>query len=131
MAIISHGANKLGGFNYNGSQQNTLPDVSSSEYDNVYTTTADMDNNLTSKSYNYEFDDIVSYKTKSQLIFDAGMQYIICSGNESAITSNGHNLSWANALYNNSVSTTGCSTPTNLSRTCGQYGIWSSIGCTT
>lgn len=138
--LISHGENKLGGFNNNSSSQNSTSSNTSeaSNYGGTFNTsanTATYDNTFVSNAINSEdFDDIIYYKTRNQMVvdFDA-YEKIKCDGADATITDtscDGGSCSWSNARYNQvAVSSTACATGygatvSKPTRRCGAFGVW-------
>jgi prepilin-type N-terminal cleavage/methylation domain-containing protein len=121
--LISNGPNKSGSYNFNAPSANTAPNGASDEYRNIYGSDGYTFIN-SSTNTSYPFDDILLYKTKLQIVYDAGMQFIICSGQQNAGNageSNWNTTYWNNAFYGNSpTAIVNCSSP----RYCGLYGIW-------
>jgi prepilin-type N-terminal cleavage/methylation domain-containing protein len=149
-AIISHGANKYGGHNADGTLQNNVDNALSEEIENSPddgTNFFTYDNVFISYSQNPNFDDIVLFKSKIQLARDAGLKYIMCSGAEADDVAGIDSPAWVwtgiNGEYNMAISSfNSCSdgpsptfinnnpdfdNPNKAAKMCGQYGIWSSI----
>ena len=135
--LISHGANKFYGYNATGTAQNGVSTVAD-EISNGYNATT-MDARFIAYSTDAGFDDFVLFKTKSQLIRDAGLEFIICPGLEAQVSGT---VYWATA--NTGVLSTSknyrygciaCSALTNNRKTCMKYGVWSAndtavVNCT-
>lgn len=131
--IVSHGQNKLGGYNSNNTTSNSASS-DSSEIDNSATST---DKNFVSQSINSEdFDDVLFFKTRNQIIIDFdAYEKIECE----AITDESYDrcvadvCDWVKSRYNQVVpSTTLCDTgfkTTVISPTkrCGAFGVWDSL----
>jgi hypothetical protein len=154
MLLISHGEKDDGAFRNSGG--NPLPSSSDHEGDNSYKTSPGdkYDRNFNIDSSQASFDDFIIFKTKDQLIRDAKLEFIKCSGEQGFIHQNIYNtqISSANCLKNNIGLTdtfysthfdvdindvllpgfTNCkcqSDEANLRRTCGKYGKWTHIYC--
>jgi type II secretory pathway pseudopilin PulG len=154
MLLISHGEKDDGAFRNSGG--NPLPSSSDHEGDNSYKTSSSdkYDRNFNIDSSQASFDDFIIFKTKDQLIRDAKLEFIKCSGEQGFIHQNIYNtqISSANCLKNNIGLTdtfysthfdvdindvllpgfTNCkcqSDEANLRRTCGKYGKWTHIYC--
>ena len=134
LLLLSHGANKFNGFNATGTAQNGASAVAG-EYNkdednnscNTCSTssgTTSFDRTFLTSSADPNFDDIVLFKTKTQLVRNAGLEFIMCSSNEAAIGS----VIWStNGNYGCAV----CAQTDNNRRICGRYGIWSANNSTT
>jgi prepilin-type N-terminal cleavage/methylation domain-containing protein len=146
LVLISHGANKFKGWNASGTTQNiaagtadensngcgsiddpqTVP-CNTTSVDNTY------DRNFIASSTDANFDDIVLFKTKTQLVRDAGLEFIMCNGAEATInagspttcTGTGTTQTWANNNYG--VTAASSSNNGACFKTCGKYGIWGSM----
>jgi prepilin-type N-terminal cleavage/methylation domain-containing protein len=121
--LISNGPNKFGGFNFNSANSNIAP-TSTDELKNIYGADGYIFANTSTDKI---FDDILLFRTKSQIIYDAGMQFIICSGNPGSggWGNSGESLYnsayWRSTFYGNApVAVTNCAS----TRYCGPYGIW-------
>jgi prepilin-type N-terminal cleavage/methylation domain-containing protein len=114
--LISHGANKNGGWNATGTSQS--PDGSiADENSNSFTS---FDSTFIAYSTDPNFDDILLFKNKPQLVREAGLEFIMCSFNEATTSTK----SWTtNGSYGCNI----CSTTADNSKTCGKYGVWSSL----
>ena len=144
MVIISHGANKLGGFNSNSTSPNPNP-ANADELSNIST---NFDNIFMRSSNSSGFDDVLLFKNKIQLAVESGFDKMACRSLpvDSSVTGNCEassiltNLSWKKAEYNQELSSSGpvgqqgcpsaCITisPTLYpSRKCGKYGVWGPI----
>ncbi len=126
--LMSHGANKFNGFNATGTAQNgtsTVTDENSNSCNPCFTDgTASFDRIFLTSSTDPNFDDIALFKNKTQLVRDAGSEFIMCSPSEAQTAS----LTWiTNGSYGFSV----CSGTPNRSKTCGKYGVWSSAVAST
>lgn len=75
--IISHGTNRFGSFIYDGDLQNDFTNAITEERRNIFQD-ASYDNNIIYSLYDVDFDDIVKYKTKLQLILDLDWEDIGC-----------------------------------------------------
>lgn len=130
--VISHGENKYGGYNSNSATQN--PDDGDSNERQNYRRSSSYDNNFTLSAINSEdFDDLVFYKTRNQMIVDfdafelidceaiSGVLYPRCSGGS---------CDWPQSRYNQIVpSSTNCSTSFDTTvqsptKRCGAFGSW-------
>ncbi len=112
MVILSHGLNKLGGFNASSSNQNSNP-TSADELTNVRT--ANFDKIFVASSTDQLFDDTMIFKNKIQLAMDSGFENMMCLEGDSSYlvdlgTNSGTNkcyddntisisLTWTNANY--------------------------------
>ena len=143
MVIISHGANKLGGFNSNSTSQNPNP-ANADELSNIST---NFDNIFMRSSNSSSFDDVLLFKNKMQLAVESGFDKMACRSlpvdsvtGKCEASSILTNLSWKKAEYNQELSSSGpvgqqgcpsaCITlsPTLYpSRKCGKYGVWGPI----
>jgi prepilin-type N-terminal cleavage/methylation domain-containing protein len=133
--LLSHGPDKYKGFNATGTAQDTTPGVDDENNNScdqtslcATTSTASFDRVFINNSTNPNFDDIVMFKSKPQLVRDAGLEFLMCSPSEAQTAS----LTWTtNGSYGCNV----CSGTANNSKTCGKYGVWGSaltnIICTT
>ncbi|MFT6219461.1 MAG: hypothetical protein ACJAVG_000156, partial [Rickettsiales bacterium] len=85
------------------------------------------DRGFVSSSSDSDFNDIVLFKTKTQLVKDAGLEFIMCNGSEATAFS-GATYNWTNlnATYGCTLSSVANATLC-VRKTCGKYGIWSSI----
>ena len=129
--LLSHGANKFNGFNATGTTQNGVSTVTD-ENDNSCNTcavsgTTSFNRIFVASSTDANFDDSIIFKTKTQLVRDAGLEFIICAGLEAQTSLSEWGLTVANsrnADYNCNL----CSRDdANVRRTCGKFGIWSAI----
>jgi len=130
--IISHGQNKLGGYNSNSATANTASS-DASELENSAIATND---DFVAKSINSEdFDDVLFYKTRNQIIIDFdALELIQCDGATDGdivdASCDTGTCSWANAKYNQiAISTTSCATGylttvAKGTRRCGAFGVW-------
>ncbi|MFT6259097.1 MAG: type II secretory pathway pseudopilin PulG [Rickettsiales bacterium] len=123
--LISHGANKFFGYPAVGITKNSDDDGSDEGIN-------DGTSSFVSSSTQDGFDDIVIFKTKAQLVRDAGLQNIMCNTDEAnnntcpnGTVFDGITRNWGNA---DSVAES-CFLfgDTYCKRTCGQYGVWSSV----
>jgi prepilin-type N-terminal cleavage/methylation domain-containing protein len=129
MVIISHGPDKLGGYNATGtSTQNTSTGAAADELENIRS--ASFNSLFVNNSNDQNYDDIIIYKRKLDLINDAGLEFILCPTSESAyyITPS-KTLVWVSAYYDGTTtlqSTVKCNTPVSqkINRMCGKYGLW-------
>jgi hypothetical protein len=148
MLLISHGEKDDGAFRNSGG--NPLPSSSDHEGDNSYKTSPGdkYDRNFNIDSSQASFDDFIIFKTKDQLIRDAELEFIKCSGEQGLIKKGGSNscVNVADAVFGDSsygqivdvdqtaitLNNCGC-TVNNLNnviqRTCGKYGKWTDIYC--
>lgn len=137
IALISHGANKFNGFNATATSING---VSTLADENSNSSVGSYDKVFVSYSNNPNFDDMMLFKTKTEIARDAGMEFMICSGGEAEDTSPGgakNPTTWTYdaAQYGNSPvnSSNNCITgvtsnplgSTKSNKICGRYGIWS------
>jgi len=127
--LLSHGANKFNGFNATSTAQNGTSTVTD-ENDNSCNTcstsgTTSFDRIFLTSSTDPNFDDVVLFKTKTQLVRDAGLKFIMCSLNEATTTGP---ITWTlNGAYGCAV----CASTANNNKTCGSYGIWGTNSTTT
>jgi prepilin-type N-terminal cleavage/methylation domain-containing protein len=157
MLLISHGENGTGAYNPDTGSQIFTNNSTNNEKDNVFTRIENgniilynrrffIDSNETNSitSQIGVFDDLVIFKTKDQLVRDAGLEFIECSADEGFIYQ-----AYDNACFNTNgtispksygktanitatISALGCGCTTSeaiLQRTCGKYGKWSDIFC--
>jgi prepilin-type N-terminal cleavage/methylation domain-containing protein len=116
--LISHGANKYGGWNATNTTQNGDSLATTDEQSNTGSASggSDFDKTFISYSTDPDFDDIILYSNKPKLLRDAGLEYIMCNAAEAETT-----YSWTtNGNYGCAV----CSNTANYARQCGKYGIW-------
>jgi hypothetical protein len=122
--IISHGNNKAGGWNATGTSQNT--DGNASEVDNEL---GDPNITFTAYSTDSSFDDIVLFKDKTQLLKDAGAEFMLCIGQEASVADTADvcdGAEWDGRIVvygEDSLSSTGGE---DCTRKCGKYGVWGS-----
>lgn len=105
MVILSHGTNKLGGFNASSTSQNSNP-TSADELDNIRT--ANFNNIFVINSTDTLFDDVLSFKNKMQLAIDAGFENMICreaDSNYLVETPNANNTYNTNKCYDDNTIT--------------------------
>jgi len=142
--LVSHGANKLGGYNPLNTTPNSTTNAGAAETENFYS--SGFDNLFVTNPTDTTSDDLISYRTKLQLVYDAGLEAIMCSNKESYYCSNSGGaittsscsgsasiLSWNNTTYNitTNASPADCIAPAGgNSRTCNKYGQWSTPTCT-
>ncbi|MBL6664418.1 MAG: type II secretion system protein [Rickettsiales bacterium] len=137
--LISHGENKFGGFNSNSSTQNPVSNDNdeSSNYGGTFNTgdnTAIFDNSFVAKSINSEdFDDIIYFKTRNQMVVDFDAYEIIeCEAitDESYARCVGSECDWVKSKFGQIVpSTTACdtgykATVSSPTKRCGAFGVW-------
>ncbi len=139
--LISHGSNKYNGFNASGTSQNPAnlnivdENTNGCNGGGACSTTATSDlftGSFVVYSNSSAFDDWVLFKNKTQLISDAGLEFMMCSFNE-AVDASGYTFSSSQPSYG--YNSCGCSTNTTGSgatyyagkKTCGKYGIWGSV----
>lgn len=114
--LISHGANKNSGWNATGTAQNPAGSVA----DETANSFSGFNNIFIAYSTDPNFDDILLFKTKPQLVRNAGMEFMMCNAAEAQTSTK----TWTtNGLYGCNV----CSTTANNNKTCGKYGVWSSL----
>ncbi len=114
--LISHGANKNSGWNATGIAQNPAGSIA----DETSNSFSSFDNIFITSSTDPNFDDILLFKTKPQLVRDAGLEFIICNFAEAQTSTR----AWTkNGLYGCTI----CSTTADNSKTCGKYGVWNSL----
>lgn len=129
MAIISHGPNKLGGFSPSSTTANSTTNATSEENENLSTSANVV---IYNSSTNSLFDDTILFKNKTQLIVDAGMEFIMCSYNESNYISGGTTtlLFPSPGVYYGQTkqSSNSCLTVSGQkNRRCGKYGVWGAL----
>ncbi len=120
--LLSHGANKYNAFNASGTTQNgtsALADENNNSCNTCSTSgTTSFDREFLASSTDPNFDDIALFKTKTQLIRDADLRFIMCGLGEATIAGP---ISWTvNGAYGCSV----CAGTANNSKICGPYGTW-------
>ncbi|MES2677568.1 MAG: prepilin-type N-terminal cleavage/methylation domain-containing protein [Pseudomonadota bacterium] len=131
LLLLSHGANKFNGFNATGTGQNGtgVTDENENSCNTCSVSGLTSFNRIfLANSTDPNFDDISLFKTKTQLVRDAGLQFLMCSSTEATATGP---ISWAN---NGSYSCSVCATGGGTIRTCGTYGSWgasSTSSCST
>ena len=139
MVIISHGANKFGAYNAEGSAAN----AASSDADEMNNDADGLNATFIAYSSNPDFDDLTLFKEKYQIIRDAGMEFIACSGDEarddrgSGIGAGIAPNSWewnseyysSEARNSNNMCSNGITTNTpstnKAAKKCGRFGVWS------
>lgn len=129
LLLISHGANRFNGFNATGIAQNGtgVTDENANSCNPCSTTgTTSYNRVFIVGSNDANYDDIALYKTKSQLVRDAGMEFIMCSYAEAQTAS----YSWL-STNNGAYGCNTCSTTLNKQKTCGKYGVWSALSSNT
>ena len=130
LLLLSHGANKFNGFNATGTAQNgtsTATDENNNSCNTCSTSgTASFDRVFLTNSTDPTFDDIALFKTKTQLVRDAGLESIMCSPLEATLS--GGAVTWST---NGSYRCTVCASTANNSRYCGPYGVWSAASTAT
>jgi len=147
MVILSHGANKYGGFNSAGVVQNDPASASVDERDNAINSfvsspslAGNFNNVFVTNSSDTTFDDFLIFKTKVQLAIDAGFESMLCraaEANDPYTCGGGGTLLWNNANYGELVDSsstaptpsrckTGCANNNSRygAKVCGKYGIW-------
>ena len=77
MVIVSHGINKFGGFNANGTSINSTTGASTDENNNIVT---NFNNIFVTNSLDTGFDDILLFKDKLRLAIDSGFENMMCRG---------------------------------------------------
>ena len=149
MVILSHGANKFGGFNASSASQNSNP-ANADELSNI--STGSFDNIFIRSSNINGFDDVLLFKNKMQLAAESGFEKMACRSlpidtvnasryceSVSPPPSVPTLLTWGKAEYDQELRgsdssgkacPSGCATtsPTSYtSRKCGKYGVWGPI----
>lgn len=147
LLLLSHGANKYNGYNANGTSINGASGLSDENNNSCNengscstSSTASFNRDFVVNSTDPNFDDVVLFKTKAQLVKDAGLEFIMCNGNEAGTTTAftdctstpTNNLSWVttslkNGYYGDKVYSNGGS----CFRNCGRYGVWGTAVATT
>ena len=135
LALISHGNNKHKGFNATSTAQNTTSgtaDENSNGCDETYgscgVAVAGYNANFIAYSTTAGFDDIVLFKTKQQIVRDAGLEFIACSKDEAEYD---QGLPWRYTFSNGAnheikvySSCGGTGGLERIAKTCGQFGVW-------
>ncbi|MFT6386529.1 MAG: type II secretory pathway pseudopilin PulG [Rickettsiales bacterium] len=116
--LISHGANKFGGYPANGTKPNnegTAEEIENSHLSGKIFISSSNDPN---------FDDIVKFSTKAGLVRDAELESIMCNASEADSSGECAGYTWDNTQYGNEV----CSyyNVSYCKRICGKYGVWGS-----
>ena len=149
MVILSHGANKFGGFNASSASQNSNP-ANADELSNI--STGSFDNIFIRSSNINGFDDVLLFKNKMQLAAESGFEKMACRGlpidtvnasryceSVSPPPSVPTLLTWGKAEYDQELRGSDSSgkacpsdcvttSPTSYtSRKCGKYGVWGPI----
>ncbi len=140
-AIISHGANKYGGFSPNSTTQNSTSGASSEEsynyISNVVTTQADFGQNpdhaslvtFTASDNDDQFDDMVFYKTRDEIIADFNLGFLyFCDNNDTNYTDANYTANFSYAYSGQIVHGDGATTCDNdatmfPSKECGPRGL--------
>ncbi|MFC1659446.1 hypothetical protein ACFL0U_02670 [Pseudomonadota bacterium] len=150
--LVSHGYNGRGAYSDDGGQiefstkvgESVLDESYLSEETNIYQSS--FDSILVQDLYDENFDDILLFKTKMDLVYDAGWEGIGCLGDEIDDTEysvNGTDMGWTGATITDIgvslASDTDCSVPSGNyvslnpntvntpERVCGPYGQWSNV----
>ncbi|MFT7098244.1 MAG: hypothetical protein ACJAS6_000092 [Rickettsiales bacterium] len=139
LVLISHGANKFKGWNASGTTQNIAAGTADENSNgcgsiddpqtvpcNTTSVASTYDRTFIASSTDANFDDIVLFKTKTQLVRDAGLEFIMCNNLE-ASTPDTNSVcelvaqTFSTANYGDDSYGDGgiCL------KTCGKYGIWS------
>jgi type II secretory pathway pseudopilin PulG len=117
MVIISHGDNRLGGFSYASTTQNTTSGITTDETTNIRA--SNFDSIFVNNSNTVGFDDVLLFKNRIGMAVDAGFESMLCREDDSAyVVSLGSNygtnkcyddsaisisLTWASAKYGETV----------------------------
>jgi hypothetical protein len=142
MVIISHGANKLGGFNYSANNQNSTSGIVTDETTNIRA--SNFDSIFVTNSNSPGFDDVILFKNRIGMAVDAGFEDMICRSADADYTGttcfNGSSnvsvsLTWNTAKYRQELDAnqrcpTGCrnDSPTlHSARRCQKYGVWGPV----
>jgi hypothetical protein len=151
-ALISHGANKFGGYNArgtasnaesnqvdernngrnwecdDGNNTNNVPAGTASTELTCVAGTTNYDRGFVSSSSDSDFDDIVLFKTKTQLVKDAGLEFIMCNQDE-ADTTAADNVTCGSVLRtwdeNGNYGDNVYDKSKSCIKICGKYGLWS------
>lgn len=100
LIIISHGTNKLGGFNAGGTTQNSTTGIVADETTNIRA--SDFDNIFVTSSSDTSFDDILIFKNKIELAIDSKFVNMLCrEADSSYVVSVGSNFG-TNKCYDDS-----------------------------
>ncbi len=121
--LISHGANKFHGYNATGKVQNGVSTLNDEINNGYHSTTMDA-RFIAYSTEDPNFDDVVLFKTKTQLVRDAGLEFMMCNFNEAKMTS----YAWT---VNGSYGCIVCSSTADHRKTCNKYGVWGSDLATT
>jgi prepilin-type N-terminal cleavage/methylation domain-containing protein len=147
--IISHGANKSGGWIANGTTRNTVSTDASEVFNSlrgsvdspsvgratVYsydTTVSDYSFMVTDRASDI-FDDVVLYKTRNQIVQDFNLYNLIkCPANPSAAVYGATTITLTQANYGDVVEgSPACSSISSYNKTnayhaakCGKFGVW-------
>ncbi len=114
--LISHGANKNSGWNATGTAQNPAGAIA----DETSNSAASFDSTFIAYSTDANFDDILLFKNKPQLVRDVGLEFMMCNAAEAKTST----YNWTtNGNYGCSV----CSNTPNFLKKCGKYGVWSAV----
>lgn len=137
LILMSHGANGFKAWPASGTAQNTTNSPTANENSNSRDENGNnYDNIFVNFSPDPNFDDMLFFKNKQQIVIDAGMEYIKCSKNDNNIDfpsssygtcASGTTTTSATVNYGESANVTcpcGTATP---SRSCGKYGLWGSF----
>lgn len=136
--ILSHGANKYGGFNSNAAVQNSSSsDIyeQSNDLGSIATPTFD-DQFVSNSKYDDEFDDIMFYVDRNVIMDDSGSYHLkpcdALTGNDSGETYDGVDMTWPEGQYAQVVKADSeCpvgyrETVQYPTKKCGAYGLWQS-----
>lgn len=137
--IISHGANGFKAWSSDATTKNSNSGIADENNNSSDENAFNYDKNFVANSVNSGFDDILLYKTKQQLVRDAGMEFIRCSGLESVVSyPNADTQNWGNCdvastmsftnVVSGSTSSINCPVGCQgkVGRECGKYGEWAS-----
>ena len=116
--------------------QNSTTGETTDEGENRYA--ADFDEIFVVNSDESDFDDSLLFKTKTQIAIDAGMEFMVCNGDDSDFTSSCSGtptVLWGDSEYGQTTdSSTTCASLSctatggnEPSRTCGKYGVWGAV----
>jgi prepilin-type N-terminal cleavage/methylation domain-containing protein len=129
--LLSHGPDKYKGFNATGTAQDRTAGVTDENNNSCdqnlacnTASTSSFDRVFIVNSTDTNFDDVVMFKSKPQMVRDSGLEFIMCSAAEATITGP---ITWTtNGSYGCSI----CAGTANNNKICGKYGIWGAASTT-